>query len=227
MMDGYSVYRHVNTINNKQYIGITKQKPEYRWGVNGIKYKSSPYFWNAICKYGWDNSEHEILESGLSKEEACDLEKYLIFFYQTQDNRYGYNVMEGGSAPSIPESVRKIMSQKMIGNKNGLGKVCSDEKKSKISAAQKGRTFTEEHKQNISKAKKGKTHAPISTEARRKISEAHEKKMVYCDETNTVYPSIQECARQLGLYPTSVCKCCKKKIKTTGGYHISYYNNDL
>lgn len=49
-MNEYYVYRHVNKTNNKQYIGITKQLPEHRWGVDGVNYKSSPYFYNAIQK---------------------------------------------------------------------------------------------------------------------------------------------------------------------------------
>ena len=95
-------------------------------------------------------------------------------------------------------------------------------KKEKISAAQKGRSFTDEHKANISKAKKGKTHKSISVEARKKISDAHDKKPVFCLELDKVFPSIQECARQLGLQPTTVCACCKRRIKSTGGYHLSY-----
>ena len=114
------------------------------------------------------------------------------------------------------------MSQAMIGNKNGLGKVCSERTKKKISDAQKGKVLTEEHRKNISKAKKGKTHKTISDEAKKKISDAHEKKQVFCKELNMVFPSVQECARQLGLYATNVSKCCMGKIKSTGGYHLSY-----
>ena len=52
MDNNYTVYIHNNKINHKKYIGITKQKPEYRWGYNGCNYKESPHFWNAIQKYG-------------------------------------------------------------------------------------------------------------------------------------------------------------------------------
>ena len=46
--------------------------------------------------------------------------------------------MPGGDAPSIPDEVRAKMSQAMMGNKNGLGKVCSDEKKGKNKRRSKG-----------------------------------------------------------------------------------------
>ena len=67
----YTVYQHKNKINGKVYIGITMQEPEKRWGVNGRNYKSSPHFYSAIQKYGWDNFEHNILFTNLTKEEAC------------------------------------------------------------------------------------------------------------------------------------------------------------
>ena len=51
----YTVYQHKNKINGKRYFGITSRKPEERWGYNGRNYKSSPHFYSAIQKYGWDN----------------------------------------------------------------------------------------------------------------------------------------------------------------------------
>lgn len=225
-MENYCVYRHTNIINGKQYIGITMQDPESRWGINGINYKSSPHFWNAITKYGWENFNHEVLYRHLSKIDACIAEKILIREYQTQNNKYGYNVMEGGSAPSIPQCVRDKMSVAMRGNKNGVGKECSMEKRRKISESQKGRKLTDEHRKKLSNAKKGKHHASPSQETRKKISDSHKKKAVYCQELNEVFPSIQECARSLGLQATLICACCKGKHKTTGGFHFQYYNDN-
>lgn len=223
----YYVYQHINKINGKRYIGITKQKPESRWGADGANYKSSPYFYSAIQKYGWDNFSHEILFNNLTKEKACVKEIELIAYFQTQDKQHGYNIMEGGSAPTIPEEMRIVISGKMRGNQNNLGHVCSEEKKQKISEAQKGRKLTEEHKAKLSTAKKGSHHASPSAETRRKISDAHVKKQVYCEENNTVYESIQSCAKELRLEPTAVCACCKGKHKSTHGYHLRYYNDTI
>ena len=66
----YTVYQHKNKINGKNYFGITSKNPEERW-KKGEGYKSSPHFYLAIKKYGWDNFEHNILFEGLTKEEAC------------------------------------------------------------------------------------------------------------------------------------------------------------
>lgn len=221
----YKIYIHINKVNNKKYVGQTKQDCCHRWW-NGEGYKPKKngmsHFYNAIKKYGWDNFEHEILYSNISKEEACKIEIELIEKYKTQDRNFGYNVLSGGTAPSVPIEIREKMSKALMGNKNGLGKPCSEEKKRKISEAQKGRHLTEDHKKKLSAAKKGKSHKPLSAESRKKIADAHKKNPVYCFETNTVYPSIQECARQLKLAATVVCRVCKGKLKSTSGYHFQY-----
>lgn len=223
----YYVYLHNNKINNRKYIGITKQSPEKRWGIQGNNYRSSPYFYNSIKKYGWDNFEHIILFANLTKEEACEKEKALIRFYNTQDKKYGYNIMEGGAAPTIPNDIRVRISHALRGNKNGIGHPCSAEKRKKISEAQKGKKLTDEHRERLSKAAK-KRHIPCSDEKKRTLSKVYpHKKKVYCIETDTIYESVQECARQLNLYATNITKVCKGIHQTTGGYHLQYYNDTI
>lgn len=39
------------------------------------------------------------------------------------------------------------------------------------------------------------------------------------------YPSIKEAERQTGCYQTHICKCCKGKLKSTGGYIWKYKSN--
>lgn len=90
----YCVYKHTSP-SGKMYIGITKQKPKYRWG-RGSGYRTNEYFMRAIRKYGWDNFTHEVLLSGLSESEACKVEQELIAKYRTTDERYGYNHSTGG-----------------------------------------------------------------------------------------------------------------------------------
>lgn len=92
----FFVYVHTNKINNKKYVGITsKERPELRWGKNGYGYANS-VFYNAIVKYGWDNFDHDVLYSNLSLQEASEIEAKLIKDLKTQDNRFGYNIADGG-----------------------------------------------------------------------------------------------------------------------------------
>ena len=223
-MDEYTLYMHINKINDKKYIGITKQIPENRWGKNGINYKESPHLYYAILKHGWDNFDHEILADKMTKKDACLLEKYYISHYKTQNPDYGYNVVEGGTAPSLPIETREKIAKKLIGNKNCLGRVTSEETKKKISDAQKGRKFSEEHMQNLRKPKR--ISYPCSDEKRQHIIEAKkDKKSIICIETDTVYPSIHECARQMNLSATTICAVLNGRCKSTGGFHFKY--NDI
>lgn len=103
--DKYCVYIHTNKINSKKYVGLTKygDNPNKRWR-NGDGYLdknkdgkyNQPYIANAIMKYGWDNFEHEIIASNLTKEEAKNFEEILISKLNTRDHNYGYNISSGG-----------------------------------------------------------------------------------------------------------------------------------
>jgi group I intron endonuclease len=91
----WKVYVHINNINNKLYVGITSQSVKARW-ENGRGYSESPKFWNAIQKYGWDNFEHKVLFDNLCETEAKEIEKSSIKNLNLRDDRFGYNITEGG-----------------------------------------------------------------------------------------------------------------------------------
>lgn len=117
----YFVYMHINTTNNKKYVGITSQNPLKRWG-NGKNYKKSSHFRKAVEKYGWDCFKHIIVESNLSKEEACKKEKELIIKYKTNDRKYGYNNSIGGEIGSLGNhhKLSKETKEKMSKSKSGV-----------------------------------------------------------------------------------------------------------
>lgn len=112
-MEEYIIYMHKNKINNKVYIGQTKCKdPNKRWR-NGTHYKNT-YFGNAIKKYGWNNFEHIILESGIkSLDEANQKEQYYIKKYNSNQSQYGYNLTSGGNNFKLNEEMRKQRSEEM------------------------------------------------------------------------------------------------------------------
>lgn len=223
----YIVYQHKNKINSKIYIGITSRAPEKRWGRNGSNYKTSPYFYNAIQKYGWDNFEHNILYTNLTKEQACQKEQELIQYFHSMDRNFGYNSTSGGEVFIMNSETKNKISNKLKGNTNGLGHPCSEEKKQKISEAQKGRKLTEEHKQKLSEAAKQR-HTPCSEQKRKTLSQNYpNKKPVYCLELNTVFESVQECSRKLDIPATNISKLCNGRGKTLKGYHLSYYNDTI
>ena len=115
-----------------------------------------------------------------------------------------------------------------MGNKNGLGKPCTPEKARKISEAQKGKIVSEETRLKQSIRAKEREHQPCPQELREKLQNSYPKmKRIYCQETDQVYKSVHECARQLNVDATNVCAVCGGKHKTTHGYHFSYYNDTM
>jgi len=181
---------HKNTINNKVYIGITCQKTNFRWGA-GSGYRKQPKFYRAICKYGWDNFEHIILFKNLTFEEAKQKEIEMIDKYNAFTKQYGYNATKGGDGSN--------------------GVPCSEEKKQKISKANKGHKFNEETKLLMSKLKLGKK--PINC------------KKVLCIETGIIYDSMHTAEKETGAKYKNISKVCKGEYgrKTAGGYHWQYY----
>lgn len=223
----YIVYQHINKINDKIYIGITSRKPEERWGTKGSNYKSSPHFYSAIQKYGWDNFEHNILFKNLTKEQACIKEQELIKYYNSTNRDFGYNSTSGGEVFTLNAEARRKKSLAMMGNKNGLGHPCSEEKKVKISKAQKGRQLTNQHKEKPSIAA-SQRHVPCSKEKREKLSKNYpNKKKIYCEELNRVFDSVQQCGKELGIPATNITKLCNGRGKTLKGYHFRYYNDTI
>lgn len=154
----YKLYVHIAP-NEKLYFGITSKSTNERWGVDGGGYKTQRLFGRAIQKYGWENFKHIVLLENLSKEMACECEKYLIAKFQTNNPKYGYNITSGGDGTTghkLPsEAIEKLRN-------SHLGKPLSEEHKRKISESEKGKPISDEHKIKISEANKG-----------RKFSEEH------------------------------------------------------
>jgi hypothetical protein len=95
----YFVYEHINLINKKRYIGITKQNPpSKRWG-GGNGYNYNTVFFNDILLYGWETGfQHNILFEKLTEEEAKQKEIELIEKYNTTNPDLGYNISKGGAS---------------------------------------------------------------------------------------------------------------------------------
>lgn len=110
--DNYCVYYHKNRLNNKLYIGISKDVKK-RWSANGGQYKYSKVFYRAIKKYGWNNFDHVILIDNISKDIACVIESELIKKYKTQDKEFGYNLANGGFGGCTAKGEKHHLSKKV------------------------------------------------------------------------------------------------------------------
>lgn len=171
-MNNFSLYMHICP-NGKKYIGITSQVPKSRWDSNGYGYKYCPLFYRAIKKYGWDNIEHIIICTNLSKEWACKLEQDFIRIYDTHNPKYGYNLTLGGEGTFGYKETKEQLCRKselMKGNTRGKGYKHTPEAIEKIRKASIGRKVSKETKEKIKKSRSWYKH---SDETKAKISKSH------------------------------------------------------
>ena len=88
------VYKITNTINNKVYIGITQSIEKRR--IQHFNCKKKHPLYNAIKKYGKNNFTFEVIDTSNDRKSLCELEKYYIKLYNSNDRKYGYNITSGG-----------------------------------------------------------------------------------------------------------------------------------
>ena len=195
-MQKYTVYKHTAP-NNKVYIGITCRLKQ-RWGGNGYHY-SRQYFGRAILKYGWDNIEHEILFSDLTKEEAKAKEIELIKLYKSNNPDYGYNITPGGD---IPWNAGRTFE-----------KYHSDETRKKMSESHKGKPAPS----------KG---CHRSDEFKQKLRDYQYHPILQIDKNGKVvneFNNIKDVYVKTGV---AVSRCLSGKFKTAGGYYWKWKEND-
>lgn len=110
------IYKIVNIINNKLYIGqsvdIYKRWNYHKYELNNNKHFNI-HLQNSWNKYGEDNFKFEIIEI-CPKDRLNDKEKYYIMFYNS-NNENGYNISEGGNDSIITDETKRKMSQSHIG----------------------------------------------------------------------------------------------------------------
>lgn len=212
--DKWLIYCHINKLNGKRYIGLTKHSdnPNQRW-ANGKSYPANHHrlFAAAIQKYGGDNFEHQILEANISTiEEANQQEQYWIAYYHTYVKDplcWGYNLTiggDGGRGRVMSEAEREYRRQLKLGTK------ASEETRRKMSEVRKGK------KQNMT---------PKKIAACKKSAEAmsaSRRKKVCCVENGQVFESITAAAKSVGVAETTLGACLNGRQKTAGGRHWKY-----
>jgi group I intron endonuclease len=102
------VYKAINNINKKIYIGQT-------WGYlssrisKHVHSSGCVYFHNALLKYGLKNFTWEILFES-DNQENLDLEETrLIDHFKSNDKNFGYNLRAGGSCGKFNEKSKEKM----------------------------------------------------------------------------------------------------------------------
>jgi group I intron endonuclease len=152
----YSIYKFVNLINNKVYIGYTSNWANRLLEHQNRYAKQDTAFYYAIRKHGWNNFAYEVIYQSLDKAHTHKImEEYFIREYDSHiDEGHGYNMSYGGDGNNgYCAETRFKMGSANRGKTRGPH---SDDTKQKIGLANSIKKRTIEEKQHLSNINLGK-----------------------------------------------------------------------
>jgi group I intron endonuclease len=153
------IYKITNKVNGKIYVGKTVRSLQIRWRghCQNCNEGSSSSLHRSIRKYGKDSFSIEILDQGNSPAELNILEKLWIKKLQSYKSQIGYNLTFGGDGGLKIPGLRKCSEETKTKISRALkGKKRSKEVREKMSQTRKGRRFSEEMKIRYSLAQKAR-----------------------------------------------------------------------
>ena len=128
----YTIYKATNTLTGKCYIGFDSNWPVRKSGH--LSSKENTYFHSTIKKYGKDAFIWEIIYQSYDRNHCLkEMEPYFIKENDSYQN--GYNMTIGGEGAIgkvVSEETKSKMRIIMSGNKNRIGKNHSEETKKKM-----------------------------------------------------------------------------------------------
>lgn len=197
------IYKIVNKINNKLYIGHTirfrKRLSEHRSSLLADRHHSC-HLQRSFNKYGIDNFVVEIIEK-IDKEIALDRETYWIKKLQSYERDKGYNILIDSPIPRQSKH--------------------TEETKRKMSESQKGKKLSKEQKLKLREISLDywKNHASPN---RRAIIQ-YTKDMIKMNE----FVSITEAAESLDIGRRNISNNLNGLSKTAGGFIWKFKNEIL
>ena len=240
------IYKIVNSINDKIYIGQTINSLQKRWTAHKSDSKKEDYcLYRAMRKHGIENFNVALLIDNVSsKSELNYLESYYIAFFDSY--RTGYNENYGSKDTS---QLIKYRHKSIFGGQNRTQvldfesgvfyqSITEAAKSRNIGIAKmlhklSGRTynntsliFLDEYEIfGLSKYKEKNLRFVNSKINTIKIlSENSQKirKKVLCINTNTIFPSLLEASKALNIPASPITAVCKGKLKHYKQYKFQY-----
>lgn len=209
------IYKITNQLNNKSYIGKSKDlhvrlRAHHTEPFNPNAHMYNSLIYRAIRKYGIENFSFEILEY-CSEEQLNEREQYWIKQYNTNiytTNGYGYNMTIGGE----PGASELYYDRELI-----------------LKLWNEGKT----HKEILELIKCSRVtltyildELQIPATTRRQRSNAYKAIAVQQYDLNNQliqeFNSISEASKVTNIPTGNISKNCKGKLKTAGGYIWKY-----
>jgi group I intron endonuclease len=202
------IYCIKNIVNNKMYIGLTndisRRRREHLSALRNNKHE------NRHLQNSWNFYKEESFVFYVLEECSTDMlderEKYYISKYQSNNDKFGYNMESGGrSEQEVSDETRKKMSDSL------KGREFSEEHKLKISKALTGREFSDESKEKMRQAKVGKMNG-----------ENHPRhRPVYSPELDKEFWGAKEVEDLYGIDRTYIYACLSGRQKSAGKHPVT------
>lgn len=219
-MEKHGVYRILNLIDLKCYVGSTKylnkRKNEHFKALRKNIHKNN-HLQRAWNKYGESYFEFQILEHGNLESIRLNEWKWIVLL-KTNDRYFGYNFLGKatvfGKITMSDETKTKLSKIKkgLPGSRPNYKH--SKETKLKMSESQTGKKRSEEFKKRMSDRLKGKVPVQTLVSVIR-INKSNEEKE---------YISLSEAARDNNILSTSISNALSGISKTSGGFKWKYKN---
>jgi group I intron endonuclease len=154
----YSIYKVVNRVNGKVYIGFTNNFTVRKQNhINSSKNKRT-LLQKAICKYGVENFEWEIIYQ--SKDRDFTLKQMEAHFIEEYNSKmpHGYNICKGGGGGYLSDyGKQKMLTENPMFNSTACEKVSIFQKNlwKNNYKEQYSKYITPERNKKISESKKG------------------------------------------------------------------------
>jgi len=203
---GY-IYKIINKITSKYYIGQTIQELNDRWRHHKSPKSNCRYLKLAIQKYGIENFKFDLIcicfDNDLDKYESEYIKKYNSLVPN------GYNLREGGNSSRHNEETKNKISESL---KNRTDIIRSK--------SQLGKPHTEEVKNKISKALIGIKKKP---ETIQKMREQRLKYKIFkidkcTGEVLEIFNGYSEAAKSVDINKGAIWGVCNGKSKTSKGF---------
>lgn len=214
------IYKITCLANNKVYIGQTTLSLEKRFKQHLLSGSGCKKLKYAIGKYGKDNFIIEQIDKASSKEEADIKERSYIREYNSISDKYGYNIIEGGSNLSVVtcKPVMCIETGEIYSSATEVNKLfgCKGSTLSMVCLGKK-KMFKGYHWAYLDKNGK-----PILDNI--DLTTTPRKTRIRCIETGKIYATQKEASVDIGCSASQLGNALvgKHNVKTAGGYHWEY-----
>lgn len=226
----------------KKYVGACKDLKS-RWSKHGRAYKGSTLIYEAIQRFGWENFNREVYQSGLTRRQASQKERELVLALRTNEKEYGYNLTNGGfdgvrTLESLNKTRQILMGHPVSDSvRSALRKarsipiICLETKEVFENSLEAGR------KMNICSTSIGKNCNDRASNAGgfhfAKLSDyengtipqfqfTDKGKRVICLETMKIFETQTDAAKSYGVSCQAISHCCTGKVETCAKKHWKF-----